>query len=42
MLLKGIFQLKREEATGGLRELNNEKLYNVYSSPDAIRITDSW
>jgi hypothetical protein len=39
-LLKGIFQLKREAATGGWRKLNNEKLYNFYSSPDTIRITD--
>jgi hypothetical protein len=40
MLLRGIFQLMREEATGGWGKLNKEKLYSLYSSPDTIGITD--
>jgi hypothetical protein len=32
-----IFGPKREEVTGVWRKLHNEKLHNLYSSPDIIR-----
>jgi hypothetical protein len=36
-----IFGPKRDEETGGLRKLNNEKLHKLYSSPSIIRIIKS-
>jgi hypothetical protein len=36
-VLRRIFGPKRDEVVGELRELNNEELYNLYSSPDIIR-----
>jgi hypothetical protein len=36
-LLKSIFGPKRDEVKGGWRELHNEELHNLYSSPDIIR-----
>jgi hypothetical protein len=36
-----IFVPKREEVAGGWRRLNNEELYNLYTSPDIIRVTKS-
>jgi hypothetical protein len=33
--------LKRDEMTGGRRKLHNEELYNLYSSPDIMRMTKS-
>jgi hypothetical protein len=33
-VLRRIFGLKRDEVTGGWRNLYNEQLHNVYSSPD--------
>jgi hypothetical protein len=32
-VLKGVFGVKRDEATGGWRELNDEELCNLYSLP---------
>jgi hypothetical protein len=39
--LRGIFGLKRDEATGGWRKLHNEELHNLYFSPSIIRIIKS-
>jgi hypothetical protein len=40
-LLWIIFGPKRDEVTGGCRKLHNEELYNLYSSPNIIRMTRS-
>jgi hypothetical protein len=40
-LLKRIFGPKRDEVTGGWRKLHNEKLRNLYSSPNIIRMMKS-
>jgi hypothetical protein len=37
-VLRRIFGSKRDEVTGGWRELHNEELHNLYSSPSIIRI----
>jgi hypothetical protein len=37
-VLRRIFGPKRDEVAGGLRKLYNEKLHNLYSSPNIIRI----
>jgi hypothetical protein len=37
-VLKRIFKLKSDEVTGDWRELHNEDLHNLYSSPNIIRI----
>jgi hypothetical protein len=39
--LRGIFELKRDEVTGGCRKLHNEELHNLYSSPSIIRMIKS-
>jgi hypothetical protein len=36
-VLRRIFGSKRDEVTGEWRKLHNEKLHNLYSSPDIIR-----
>jgi hypothetical protein len=36
-----IFELKRDEVTGGWRKLHNEELHNEYSSPSIIRMIKS-
>jgi hypothetical protein len=36
-ILRRIFGPKRDEVTGEWRKLHNEKLHNLYSSPDIIR-----
>jgi hypothetical protein len=36
-VLRRIFGPKRDEVTGELRNLHNEELHNLYSSPDIIR-----
>jgi hypothetical protein len=36
-VLRGIFELKRKEATGEWKKLHNGELHNLYSSPDIIR-----
>jgi hypothetical protein len=38
MVLSAIFSPKEEEAAEGWRELHNEKLRNLYSSPHIIRM----
>jgi hypothetical protein len=40
-VLRRIFGLKRDEATGGWRKLHNEELQNLYSSPSIIRMIKS-
>jgi hypothetical protein len=37
-VLRRIFWLNRDEVTGGLRKLHNEKLHNLCSSPSIIRM----
>jgi hypothetical protein len=40
-MLRGIFGLKRDEVTGEWRQLHNEELRDLYSSPSIIRIVKS-
>ena len=40
-VLRRIFGPKRDEVTGEWRRLHNEELYDLYSSPDIIRLTKS-
>jgi hypothetical protein len=40
-VLMTVFQLKREEETGGWRRLHNEELHNLYSSLNIIRVVKS-
>jgi hypothetical protein len=40
-VLRRIFELKRDEVTGGWRKLYNEELHNLYSSPSIIRMIKS-
>jgi hypothetical protein len=40
-VLKRIFVSKRDEATGFWRKLQNEELYNLYSSPSIIAMIKS-
>jgi hypothetical protein len=40
-VLTSVFGPKRDEVTGGWRELHNEELHNLYSSPSIIRIIKS-
>jgi hypothetical protein len=37
-LLRRIFRLKWDEMVGGLRELHNEELHNLYSFANIIRL----
>jgi hypothetical protein len=37
-----IFGPKRDEVTGGWRNLHNEELHDLYSSPSIIRIMKAW
>jgi hypothetical protein len=39
-VLRGIFDSKRDEVTGGQRKLNNE-FHNIYCSPSIIRMIKS-
>jgi hypothetical protein len=41
MALRRIFGPKREEVTGEWRRLHNEKLYDLYSSQNVIRVIKS-
>jgi hypothetical protein len=40
-VLKKIFGPKRDEVTGEWRRLHNEELYDVYSSPNSIKMIKS-
>jgi hypothetical protein len=40
-LLRRIFGPKRDDVTGGWRELHNEEHHNLYSSPSIIRLIKS-
>jgi hypothetical protein len=40
-VLRKIFGPKRDEVTGGSRKFHDEKLLNLYSSPNIIRIIKS-
>jgi hypothetical protein len=40
-MLRGIFGLKREKVVGCWRSLHNEKLHNLYTSPNIIRMIKS-
>ena len=37
-VLRGIFWPKRDEVTGELRKLHNEELYDLYCSPNIVRV----
>jgi hypothetical protein len=39
-VLRRIFDPKRDEVTGGWRELYNEELHNLCSSPSIIKMTN--
>jgi hypothetical protein len=39
--LRRIFGPKRDEETGDWRELHNEELHNLYSSPNIVRMIKS-
>jgi hypothetical protein len=41
MVLRGILLPKRFQVAGGWRELHNEELHGLYSSPSIIRINKS-
>jgi hypothetical protein len=40
-VLRGIFGPKRDEVTGEWRRLHNAELYDLYSSPNIIRVIKS-
>jgi hypothetical protein len=40
-MLRRIFGLKRDKATGGWRTLYNEELHNLYSSPNITTMIKS-
>jgi hypothetical protein len=40
-MLRRIFELKRDEVTGGWRKLHNEEPHNLYSSSTIIRMMKS-
>jgi hypothetical protein len=40
-VLRRIFGPKSDEVIGGWRELHNEGLHNLYSSPNIIRMIES-
>jgi hypothetical protein len=40
-VLKRIFGKKKDEIIRGWRKLRNEELYNMYSSPNIIRMIES-
>jgi hypothetical protein len=40
-MLRRIFGPKRDEVAGGWRQLHNEELRNLYSSPSIIRMMKS-
>jgi hypothetical protein len=40
-VLRGMFGAKRDEVTGEWRKLHNEELYDLYCSPNIIRVIKS-
>jgi hypothetical protein len=40
-ILRRIFELKRDEGIHGWRQLHNEELHNLYSSPGVISMVKS-
>jgi PAS domain-containing protein len=40
-VLRRIFGLKRDEVLGEWRELHNEELHDLYSSPNIVRVIKS-
>jgi hypothetical protein len=40
-VLRKIFGPKRDEVIGGWRELHNEELRDLYSSPSIVKLTNS-
>jgi hypothetical protein len=36
--MRGMFEPKREEVRGGWKQVHNEELHNLYSSPNIIRM----
>ena len=41
MVLRGIFEPRRDEVTGEWRRLHNEELNDLYSSPNIVRVIKS-
>jgi len=41
MLLRRVFGPRRDEVTGEWRRLHNEELYDLYSSPNIVRVIKS-
>jgi len=41
MVLRRIFERRRDEVTGELRRLHNEELNDLYSSPNIVRVIKS-
>ena len=37
-VLRGILGVERDEVTGEWRKLHNEELYDLYYSPDIVRV----
>ena len=40
-VLRRVFGPKRDEVTGEWRKLHNEKLYNLYCSPNIVQVIKS-
>jgi len=41
MVLRRIFGSSKDEVTGEWRRMHNEELYNLYSSPNIVRVINS-